>query len=53
MRKGGRVDALRNKFKRTAVEFEPQGTRGASTVTCIAEMQYDGVRVGQLDFDTL
>ena len=47
------MDALRNKFKRTAVEFEPQGTRGASTVTCIAEMQYDGVRVGQLDFDTL
>ena len=42
------MDALRNKFKRTAVEFEPQGTRGASTVTCTAEMQCDGVRVGQL-----
>ena len=30
---GGEMDALKNKFKRTSVEFEPQLTRGASTVT--------------------
>ena len=30
---GGQMDALRNKFKRTSVEFEPQLTRGGSTVT--------------------
>ena len=32
-RGGGEMDALKNKFKRTSVEFEPQLTRGASTVT--------------------
>lgn len=35
---GGEMDALKNKFKRTSVEFEPQLTRGASTVTCVAEV---------------
>ena len=35
---GGEMDALRNKFKTTSVEFEPQLTRGASPVTCLAEV---------------
>ena len=43
----GEMDALRNKFKRTSVEFEPQLTRGASPVTCDAEVNiHSGVAGG-------